>query len=427
MPICSRGALVLVIRVALVALGVGPLSAATEDPDPDFTLENTVQAGPFHLAPFFVIKDFGYDNNIRLGAENKTGDYTMTFGPGVRAVIPFSRRAALAIREEIDYSVFARDSDLSHVNNQLKAKLHVYLREVTLFADGQQDSIRERPNNEIDFRIRNTTTQGKFGFTYRPSDRGQIDLFLARVGFRYDSGSVDTTDVSDPNADADQIAEQIGESIAMSLERDETGVGLTGRLRILPRTSLLFDARTGRIDFANAVPERDSSTNTMMAGFEFDPSGSVRGFIKMGYRHLSPDDDSVDGYSGLVADLALSARLFGRGEVRASYLHDTGFSTLGKNLYYILNQKGLSYEHYINSRLSVETGLGLQDIDYPISFGPTQGFRHDDITSNQVTVRYRLGPSLRLGLTAGRWRRDSTFDNEDASRNTYATLVEYTP
>ena len=423
MPICRRGALALALRVALVAVVTGPLSAATEDPDPDFSLENTVQAGPFHLAPFFVIKNFGYDNNVRLVAEERTGDYTMTLGPGVRAIIPFSRRAALAVREEIDYAYFARDTDLSHVNNQIRAKLHVYLRDITLFTDGQQDSIRDRPNNEIDFRIRSTITAGKFGMTYRPSDRGQVDLYLSKIGLRYDSGSVDTAGVSDPNTDPDEL----GDLIATSLERDESIVGATGRLRIRPRTSLLFDLRTGRIDFDNAVPERDSSTNTMMAGLEFDPSGSVKGFIKAGYRHLSPVDDSVfDGYSGLIADMALSARVFGRGEVRATYLHDTGFSILGDNLYYILDQRGLSYEHFINSRLSLEPGLELQDIKYPVSFGP-QVFRNDDIRTTQVTVRYRLGPSLRLGLTVGRWRRDSTFDNEDATRSTITTLVEYTP
>ena len=415
MPICSRGLFMLGVRVALVASATAPLWAATEDPDPDFSLENTVQAGPFHLAPFFVIKDFGYDSNIRLGADKQTGDYTMTIGPGVRAIVPFSRRATLALREEVDYAAFANESDLNHVNNQVKAKLHVYLREVTLFADGQQDSIRERPNSEIDFRIRNTTTAGKFGLSYRPTDRGQIDLFLTRVGFRYDSSSDEATGTEDPN-------------IASSLQRDETAVGVTGRLRIRPQTSLLFEARTGAIDFENLIPQRDSHSTTMMSGFEFDPSGSVSGFMKLGYRHLSPDnpDDEVAGYSGLVADISMSARLFGRGQARASYLKDTGFSILDDNLYYILDQKGLSYEHYINSRLSVELGGALQEIHYPIEIDD-QGLRRDEITSKQATVRYRLGPSLRLGLTVGKWVRDSTFDNEDASRNTVATLVEYTP
>lgn len=396
-------------------------SAAAEDPDPDFSLDNTVQAGPFHLAPFFVIKDLGYDDNVRLGAEKQTGDYTMTFGPGVRAIVPFSRWAALAVREEIDYAVFARDSDLSHVNNQLRTKLHVYLREITLFADGQQDSFRERPNSEIDFRIRNTTTQGKFGLSYRPTDRGQIDLFMTRVGFHYDSGSVEVGGEVDPNL------EELGDRITNSLERDETGLGMAGRLRIRPHTSLLFEARSGRVDFQSADPQRDSSSNTMMAGFEFDPTGSIRGYIKAGYRRLTPDKESIVGYSGLVADMSVSAHLFGRGEIRASYLRDTGFSTLGENLYYNLTQKGLAYEHYFNSRLSVETGFSIQAVDYPVTFGPPQFLRQDDITTHQVTVRYRLGPSLRLGLTAGRWRRESTFDNENASRNTGAILVEYTP
>lgn len=427
MPTCSRGAFVLATGVALVVLVADPLAAATEDPDPDFSLDNTVQAGPFHLAPFFVLKDVGYDSNVRLAAEEKTGDYTMTFGPGVRAIVPFSHRTTLALRDEIDYAVFARDSDLNHVNNQALAKLHVYLKEVTLFADGQQDSFRERPNNEVDYRIRNTITTGKFGLRYHPTDRGQIDLYVGRIGYHYETGSVDVAGNIDPNNDPNDL-EEIGKSIENSLERDESGVGMAGRLRIRPHTSLLFEARTGTIDFENAVPfERDSNSHTMLGGFEFDPSGPIQGFIKMGYRHMSPDDDSIDGYSGLIADIAVSARLFGRGDIRATYLRDTGFSTLDKNLYYNLTQKGLAYEHYINTRLSIEPGVLLQAVDYPVEFPEPQGFRQDDITTGQVTVRYRLGPSLRLGLTVAKWVRESTFDNEDASRNTVSTLVEYTP
>ncbi|HET9480974.1 MAG TPA: hypothetical protein VFP98_04390, partial [Candidatus Polarisedimenticolia bacterium] len=47
------------LAVSIAAIPSSALSApAAEDPDPDFSLEETVQAGPFHLAPFLVIKDF---------------------------------------------------------------------------------------------------------------------------------------------------------------------------------------------------------------------------------------------------------------------------------------------------------------------------------------------------------------------------------
>ncbi|HEY3176821.1 MAG TPA: outer membrane beta-barrel protein [Candidatus Polarisedimenticolia bacterium] len=412
------------LAAALLTVAAGAM--AVEDPDPDFTLDNTVQAGPFHLAPFFIVKDFGYDDNVRLGASRRFGDYTVTLGPGARAVVPFGRRAALAVWDEIDYAVFARESDLNHVNNSLKTKLHVYLREVTLFADGQQDSFRERPNTEIDFRIRTTTTQGRLGLSWHPSTRSRFDLYGARTGFAYHAGKPEVAgggEVGSPG---------LGGDIADTLQREETALGLDSRLRIRPRTTLLIEARAGRIDFRQTFPNRDSSSSSIVGGLEFDPTGSVRGFVKLGYKKLDPDRRSLDsslrpyeGFSGMIADASVSARLLGRGEIRAAYQRNTGFSVLGNNLYYLQDLRAAAYEHYFNSRISVEAGRKLEKVKLPVMIDSK--IRLDHLTTDTVAVRYRFGPSLRIGLAAARWRRDSTFDFDDTARTTISTLLEYTP
>jgi len=164
--------------ILLCALAPPALCSAAQDKDPDFSLADTVQAGPFHMAPFFTLKDLGYDGNTRLGSGESTSDYTVTLGPGARAVAPLGRLAAVSIWEQIDYSVFARQSDLNHVNNSLRSKVHVYLRDFTVYADGEQISSRDRPNNEIDYRIRTKATQGKLGFKWNPGTRGNADLFV---------------------------------------------------------------------------------------------------------------------------------------------------------------------------------------------------------------------------------------------------------
>jgi hypothetical protein len=426
---------------AALLLGGAGIVPAAEDSDPDFSLENTIQAGPFHLAPFFVIKDLGYDDNVRLGANRRFGDYTLTVGPGARAVVPFGRRAAFSAWDEIDYAIFARESDLNHVNNSIRTKLHVYLRDVTLFVDGQQDSSRERPNTEIDFRIRATTTQGRFGLSWRPSTRGRLDLYTGRTGFRYHAGKTEISEGGDP------VPAGLGQIITNSLQRQETILALEGRLQIRPRTTFLLDARAGRIEFTNATPNRDSSSASFMGGLEFDPSGSVRGFVKLGYKHLSPNRDSVDGFSGLVADASVSARVLGRGEIRAGFQRNTGFSILGNNLFYVADARAIAYEHYFNSRISVEVGRKLENVELPLRVtnpetcrreaSPAdpntlvwvcdEEVRRDHVTTDTLAVRYRLGPSLRVGLAIGRWGRDSTFGAEDANRGTITTLVEYTP
>ena len=44
-----------------------------------------------------------------------------------------------------------------------------------------------------------------------------------------------------------------------------------------------------------------------------------------------------------------------------------------------------------------------------------------------AAIRFRLGPTLKIGLAVELWNRDSTFDSEDTDRTTVTTLLEYTP
>jgi len=416
-----------VIALALIA-GLPPCRAA-EEADPDFSLDDTIQAGPFHVAPFLIIKDFGYDDNIRLDAEKRSGDYTITFGPGIRAVTPLGRLATWMIRDEVDYAVYAQNRELNSFNNQLKTKLHLYLRDVTPYIDGEQRNYRDRPSNEIDFRIRNIVTTGRFGLLYSPFRRGRIDLFTERTDYHYDPGQADVPAGGDPAA-----TQQAGENIALALERHETNVGVQGRIRVRPRTSALVEVRTGRIDF-QFTPDHDSSSSAVLAGVEFDPSGPLRGFLKVGPRHLEPDRRGVAGFSGLVADAALSLRVGGRGVVKTTYMRDIVFSIYGDNLYYRDSSRGLAYEHFINSRLSLEAGRRYSNLDYPEpiplynpatnTYDPTD--RRDDIVYDTLTVRYRVRRGMQVGLAVGRWTRDSSFETYDTTRNTITTLLEYTP
>ncbi len=415
--------------VPLALLAVVPPCHAAEETDPDFSLDDTIQAGPFHVAPFLVIKDFGYDDNVRLDAEHRTGDYTMTIGPGIRAVTPLGRLATWMLRDEVDYALYAGDKDLNSFNNELKTKLHLYLRDVTAYAHGEQRNYRDRPSNEIDFRIRNIVTAGRFGFLYSPFRRGRIDLFTERTDYHYDPGQADVPPGGDPAA-----TQQAGENIALSLERHETNVGVEGRIRVRPRTSALVELRTGRIDF-QFTPDHDSSSSAVLAGVEFDPSGPLRGFLKLGPRHLSPDRSHVAGFSGIVADAALSLRVGGRGAIKTTWLRDIVFSIYGDNLYYLDTSRGLAYEHFLSSRLSLEAGRRYSNLDYPEpiplynqatgTYDPTD--RTDDIVYDTVTLRYRVRRGMLVGLTVGRWVRDSSFDTYDTTRNTITTLLEYTP
>ena len=423
----------------LVILLVAGLPAeAVEDPDPDFSLDDTVKVGPFHAAPFLVIKDFGYDNNIRYQPDGSAqGDYTITVGPGARAVVPFGRRAALALWDEFDYVAYAQNSNLNSFNNEFRSKLHAYVREnITLLGHLGWRSFRELPNNDIDFRTRHNTTTGKIGALYRPEERGQFELFLDRKKDEYRLGNPDIPD--DINED---LALELGERRIARLNRTATVWGVDTRLKIRSRTTLLFDAETGLVDFDLAEPDRDSRTSRSTVGLEFDPSGPLRGHFRVGLANLTPDNEFFEGYSGLVGRGQLSLRLLQRSRGKLIYNRDTVFSSIANNLYYLNRTWGFAYEHFLSRRLSFELARNLARNDYPqeiIDFGDCQTdqagqlqcnkkLRVDHITSNKLTLRYTIRSGVRIGVTYRQWDRDSNFDSQDINRGTLFTSVEYVP
>ena len=414
--------------VCAIGFAVPVPADVLDDPDPDFSLEDTLKAGPFHVAPFFYLRDVGYDDNVRLGTDDKQGDYTLTIGPGARAVMPMGRRAALAFWDELDYVMYATQTDLNSVNNTLKAKGHLYLGHLTPYLEGEQYNIRQRPNFEIDFRIRDITTEGRLGARYKPEGRLAFDVAMVSTDYHYELGNIDVpSDLSD--VDAEAIARSAVTSIRR-LERTETGGRLGARLKIRPRTTLLVDVEREDVDFQylTATASRDSIAHAGMLGLEFDPSGSFLGYLKLGVKDLNPDSQNLEGFHGPIADMAVSLRVLGRGDIRAGYRRNTGFSTLGDNLYYILDRKGLGYEHYVTGRLSLGAEYALNELDYPVDLeGQVPPHRKDDVVESRLTVKYRFGPSLRVGLAFSRWDRDSTIDSEDEDRNTITTLLEYTP
>jgi len=427
----------MVVGVALAASGGAEGSTVPKDPDPDFSLEDTVKLGPFHAAPFILLKDLGYDDNIRLTPDGRqTGDYSVTIGPGVRAVVPFGHRAALASWNELDYVAYATQKDLNTVNGEFRGKLHYYLRDFIVFADGRFRSYRERPDDEIDFRMRHDTGNTRVGLIWRPTARGRIDFYKENTRENYTASS--EPDV--PEDFSGDLAAEAGKRRAEALDREEDYVWVDGRLKIRPRTSVLLDFQRGRMDYDEDDTNRDSAVVASTTGIEFDPSGPLRGFVRLGVKDLEPDDPRLEGYSGMIGRAQLFWKALERALVKLNYKRDAVVSVLGENLYYLTDSKGLGYEHFFTRRISVELARNIADNSYPTELsdlssctGTGSGLvcdeklREDRITTDTFTVRYAMRPGMKIGLAFRRWDRESNFDLEDVTRNTVYTTVEYVP
>ena len=145
---------------AVVLMGLVSVPCAWPDelvPDPDLATEGMRSLGPFHLRPFAVLKDAGYDDNIRYQADGRLADYTATAGAGVEALLLTGDRGGVRLTEEIDYVGFQRTTELNHWNTTARARGIVLLKRLQLSLEDRFVSQRERPTTEIDQRVRRAT------------------------------------------------------------------------------------------------------------------------------------------------------------------------------------------------------------------------------------------------------------------------------
>ncbi len=397
------------VALFAAALACGPV-AAQEAADPDLSTEGMRRAGPFYLRPFVLLKDVGYDDNIRLDAQHPEGDLTATAGSGLAAVVLAGDRGGLNLFQQFDYVSFRDNSDLNHWNSSSRARGVLLLKRAALSVEERYTSQRERPNTEVDRRLRRDENALSLGA--RSRGRGRLG-WGARAGHER---------VGYTSEDAES------EIAARRLDRDERSLSLSGELRILPKTTFLLEGVVESIEFNSAAEARDGRAVSVLPGLRFDPSASVQGEIRFGVTEFEALDRDGADYRGPVGEGRLSARLGSRGRLKGTFVRELVFSTLAENLYFIGTQWSGAYEQFFSRRLSAEIsyGRGLNHYPEPVAGAGSATFERDDrLRTYQAAVRYRLDRRLLFTLMAQRLERDSSDDRFDRERNLYVMGTQY--
>jgi hypothetical protein len=389
-----------VTLTATVPLGL----AADTPPDPDLSLEGTKKAGPFHLRPFVALKDAGYDDNVLYTDPEREGDYTATAGAGLDALLLTGDRGGVFLSGEGDYVAFADFTDLNHWNGFGRGRGILLLKRAVVSLEDRLLSVVERPNGEIDQRLRRDENVLTAAARTRGEGRWGASAFVRRERVDYAAEG-----------------EFSSEEAALRLNRDESALSLEGELRILPKTTFLMEALFEEADFDSAAERRDSRVRSLLPGLRFDPSASIQGEIKVGVARLEARDRPEDDYEGTVGEGSLSARLGGRARLKGTFARELVFSIYADDLYFISSRWSAAYEHFLSRRVSAELLYGQGTNRY------SEGLREDQFETYQLALRHRPGGSLAYQLAAQRQVRDSNDDAFDRTRNffTLGTVYEF--
>lgn len=396
----------LVAALLLWAAAGASARAAEEPPDPDLSTQNLRQLGPVHIAPFVLVKDVGYDDNIRFESREREGDSTATAGAGLKAVVLAGDRGGLHLSQEVDYVAFGRNTDLNHWNGTSRARGILLLKHLAISLEARRLSERERPNTEIDQRVRRDNNF--LTATVRTRRKGRLAM-RASVGREGTDYSTNETSFEDT---------------LRRLNRDETTLTLAGEIRILPKTTFTLEEVFERVGFEDAAQGRDNRSRSLLPGFRFDPSASIQGHLRVGVKAFDSPDQSWNNTRTTVGDASLSTRLGRAARLRGTYNRGLVFSILAENLYYLSTEWSAAYEQFFSRRLSGEIAYtrGLNHYPNEVTRGgaePFQGIRDDRLTTYRAVIRHRINDQLSIVAGSQRLARNSTDDFFDQERNQY--------
>jgi len=383
--------------------------AAEPQTDPDLSTENMLQAGRIHLRPFLVLKDAGYDDNIRLESEPKEGDSTASTGAGLNTVILTGDRGGVHLFQELDYVAYGHNTDLNHWNGSARARGVLLLKSLSLSLEDRYVSVQERPNQEIDERVRRENNAVTAAAQTLGTGRLAMHAFLRWEAIDYASVG---------NAFADTAR----------LNRDETSLRVVGELSLLPKTTVTLEGAVERADFENDDEGRDARMRSLLPGVRFDPSAAIQGELRAGPLSLTAREGPWSDFSGLVGDAHLSARAGRTARLKAAYWRDVEFSTTDDHLYYVTTNWTAAYEQFFSRSLSSEVLYGRGLNHYPAGVtdpNVLQVVRDDHLTTYEISVRYRPNQRMTLGLSLLHQARDSTDDQRDRTRNLYSLGTTY--
>jgi hypothetical protein len=350
-----------------------------------------VHLGPLALTPRFALRNLGVDSNVFNSPGTPTRDFTATFGPGVDTWLRIGR-ARLSTQSLVEWTYFRKASGQRALNTTQQARLDLDLATLIPYVKGGVVSTRQRPNLEIDDRVRQQRMNTGAGTRVRLGGRTRIDVDLLREKIDFGGGS--ETDAG----------------LSAALNREVTEGGVAFQVDLTPLTA--FVVKTGlSYDVFEFARVRDSHSMTVIPGLEMKPSALISGKAFVGFRRFDAESELVPDFTGVVAsvDVGYVMRESTRFGVKVDRNLDYSFQA--DRPYYIATSANVDLKQALGFAWDVVARAGRARLAYRGLAGAAADRQRDLITTFGIGFGRRLGEGVRVGIDIdhGRRRSDAAF------------------
>lgn len=203
-------------------------------------------------------------------------------------------------------------------------------------------------------------------------------------------------------------------------DRDTLNTGVTFYYRVMPKTSLLFEARREGIDYQNEVvgtASLDSSEWKYLVGATWDATAKTTGVVKAGYAQKEFSDASRDDKSAFTweAEVSWAPRTYSTFVLRSGQeLEESN----GADNFIDTRSVSLTWDHAWNDQMKTAFAYGVTSEEYDLTS------REDDTNSVSAGVSYDLRRWLTVGMDITHVERDSNQAAFDYESNTLFLTVQ---
>jgi len=341
------------------------------------------------FTPSIALTDVGVDNNVFNEADNPKQDTTAAIGPAVALWMNLGR-GRLSGTSSGQYLYFKQYDNQRSWNTRTTLRLELPLIRFKPFVAGTYVNTRERPGFEIDSRARRRDQSATVGSEVRVGGKTTLVFSGSLAQLAYDKNET-----------------FLGAALAKTLDRQTNTETLEFRYALTPLTTFVIGADAIQERFVTGT-ERNADSIKVMPGFELKPLALISGKVAVGFRHFDALNGETPDFDGVVAMVdarySLAATSF-----RIAVNRDLTYSFEPTEPYYALTDSTLTVTQRITYVWDVVGRAGRQSLAYR-RFGSSgqPGERVDHGTLLGGGVGYRVGKSVRVGVDANYYRRDSS-------------------
>jgi hypothetical protein len=347
-----------------------------------------IHLGPLALDPRLAIRNIGVDTNVFNDADTPVRDFTATFGPALDSAIRIGRLSWLGT-SSLAWNYYRDSENQRSFDAGQSGRLELALGHLVPYAVGSLERTRQRPNVEIDARVRRRTAAVGAGVEVLLGAKTTIGLEYAEREFDFGDAGLEGTD------------------LARTLDRREATTRLLGRYALTPLTTLVMQAAV-REDRFRLSPDRNTDSQLLLPGVEFKPLALIAGRAAVGVRRFQPRSGNLPGFTGVVSDVELSYLMRDLTRWTVGVARDVDYSFQELQPYYVSTGTTLSVVQALGAGWDVVGRFQHTMLDYRALVGVTDGTdRRDRVTVYGGGAGRRFGTTVRIGIDVDQARRTS--------------------